>query len=425
MRFFYKLTLSLFTLLLAASQQGQSQALIGDIAFTGYNSSPAAGGDDFSFMILKPGGLPASTVINFTNCAWIGGLATACNLGNPNLVAGNGSTESDIAWTSPASVLPYGTQVRISMLTASVGTVTGIGIDLSGIGDQILAFTGARATPSFIAGIQMNMDPGASSNTWDNIAASSTTASNRPACLTDGTYSVWLGPTETDNAALRCSALIPNTQAAALAFINNAANWDKQDATAFSLPRSCPIPVQLISFQAQNNVDNITAKWQVTNEVNFSHYDVERSFDNKTFDKIASLFAKGGSGIQNYSYSDMESVKNNAAVIYYRLKMVDIDGRFNYSEIVRVRNKKDATFVIDNLTNPVKDRVSFTLITKTAGIASIQLSDVNGKIISTRSLQVNIGSNTINLSETAGMAQGMYLLKVMTAGGNTVTRIIK
>jgi hypothetical protein len=421
MKNFYKLLFSLITLLFAVSQQAQSQVAIGDIAFTGYNSN--GGSDDFTFMILKTGGLPANSVINFTDCGWGGNLAAACN--SNNLFATNGSTETDITWTSPASVLAYGTQVRIFATTASSGTVAGTAISLSGIGDQILAFTGARTAPVFIAGIQMNMDAGSTGNAWDNLSVSSTTGSNRPACLTDGTYSVWLGPTETDNAAFNCAVLVPNTQAAALAMINNAANWDKQDATAYALPRACPIPVQLISFQAQNNLSDVTAKWQVTNEINFSHYELERSFDNKAFDKIASTPSKGGSGIQDYTYSDKESVKNSAAVIYYRLKLVDIDGKFNYSEIVSVRNKKGASFVIDNIANPIKDKVSFTLTTKLAGMVTIQLADVNGKIVASKSMQVNAGNTAVSLPQTASLSKGMYFLKVVTAGGNTVTRLIK
>jgi Secretion system C-terminal sorting domain len=414
-----KLKVTLILLLAMGSLPAISQVAIGDIAFTGYNS--VGGSDDFTFMILRPGGLAAGSVINFTDCGWNNGVA--CGAAGFNAVSG--TSETDISWTSPASVLAYGTQVRISGLTASIGTVTGTALNLAGTGDQIFAFTGARTTPALIAGIHVNIEATTGAANWDNLATALSTQSNRPACLTNGTYALYFPPTEFDNVALNCNFLISNVQATALSQINNAANWDKQDGTAYSIPRTCPIPVQLISFQAQNNLADVTAKWQVTNEVNFSHYDLQRSFDNKNFDNIASLTAKGGSGIQSYSYSDRESIKNNAAIIYYRLKMVDIDGQFTYSEIVSVRNKKDASFVIDNLANPVKDRVSFTLITKTPGIASIRLSDANGKIIATRSLQVNAGSNTINLPETAGMAKGMYFLKVITADGNTVTRIIK
>jgi hypothetical protein len=154
---------------------------------------------------------------------------------------------------------------------------------------------------------------------------------------------------------------------------------------------------------------------------------VERSFDNKNFDKIATITASNtsGGGISTYVYSDKESLKNNAAVIYYRLKMIDRDGKFYYSEIVSVRNKKGASFVIDNLANPVKDKVSFTLTIKTAGTVSIQLADVNGKIVAAKTMQVSAGNTTVNLSETASLAKGMYFLKIVTVDGNSVIRLIK
>jgi hypothetical protein len=423
MKFFYKLSFPLITLLVLSGYQGKAQLALGDIAFTGYNSNGSS--DDFTFMILRTGGLPASTVINFTDCGWQTGVACGGN----GFTASNGTTETDISWTSPASILAYGTQIRIAGLTASQGSVSGTAINLSGTGDQIFAFTGARTAPNLIAGIHANLDGGTSATNWDG--ASGTTQSARPACLTNGTYALYFPGipvgTELDNWAHKCNILISTAQATALTQINNAANWDGQDAVAFSIPRTCPLPVRLISFQAQNNINDVTAKWQVSNEVNFSHYDVERSFDNQKFEKIASVNAvnNNASGISDYSYSDKESLKNSASIIYYRLKMNDIDGKFSYSEIVSIRNKKGESLIIDNLVNPLKDKVSFTLSTKTAGRAEIQLTDASGKIVANRSIQTTAGANTINMPETIALTQGIYFLRVVTATGSTTVRLIK
>ncbi len=425
MKIFYKLTFCLTMLLFAAGQQAQSQVLIGDIAFTGVNTSPVAGSDDFTFIILKPGGLPASSVINFTDCGWNNGVAC----GSAGFNATSGTSETDISWTSPASLLAYGTQVRIIGLTASAGSVSGTALNLSATGDQIFAFTGARTTPTLIAGIHLNAETTTGAANWDNVATTLSTQSNRPACLTNGTYALYFprgANIEFDNAAHKCNLLISTNQATALSQVNGEANWDNQDATAYTLPRACPLPAQLISFGAKNNFTSVDVQWQVTNQQNLSHYEVERSFDNKTFDKIGTIFAKPGAGNINYSYSDFESLKNNAAIIYYRLKSVDLDAKFSYSVIVSIRNKKGAGLVVDNLTNPVKNNLSFTLASKNAGTVQIQLADINGKIYATRSVQVTAGSNTtINMPETVALAQGIYLLKISNAGETSVTKFIK
>jgi Secretion system C-terminal sorting domain len=424
MKIFYKLTFCLTMLLFAAGQQAQSQVLIGDIAFTGMNTTPAAGSDDFTFIILKPGGLPASSVINFTDCGWNNGIAC----GSAGFTATSG-TESDITWTSPASVLAYGTQVRIVGLTASAGTVTGTALSLPGTGDQIFAFTGARTSPTLIAGIHLNVEVSTGAANWDNLATLTSTQSNRPPCLTNGTYAIYFprgANVEFDNAAHKCNISISTNQATALSQVYNEANWDNQDAVSYTLPRACVLPVNIITFQAKNNLTNVDVQWQVNSQLNVSHYEVERSFDNKTFDKIGTIFAKPGAGNINYSYSDFESLENSAAIIYYRLKSVDLDAKFSYSVIVSIRNKKGASLVVDNLTNPVKNNLSFTLASKNAGTVQIQLSDINGKVYATRNLQVTAGSNTtINMPEAMALAQGMYLLKISNAGETTVTKFIK
>ncbi len=424
MKIFYKLSFTFFLfMLLVAGKHTQAQVLIGDIAFTGYNSN--GGTDDFSFMILKTGGLPANSVINFTDCGWLGNLAAACN--SSNLLATNAAnTETDIAWTSPGSVLAYGTQVRINGLTASTGTVTGLALSLSGIGDQILAFTGARTAPNFIAGIQMNLDLGATANAWDNIAASNANASNRPACLTNGTYSVWLGPTETDNAVFKCGISISPIRATALSQINNPANWDQQDATAYVIPRACVVvPVTLVNFQAKNNLTNIVIEWLVTGEQNLEKYELERSFDGSNFKLLTTVLAQIGSGDKTYRYTDVESLKNSAAIIYYRLKSIDIDGKFSYSTIVTVSNKKDVAILVDNFANPINDKLNFNLIVKNAGMVTIQLSDVNGKTAFSKNMQISSGTSSISLPETATLSKGIYFLRITTTTGSLVTKLIK
>ncbi|MFC4263410.1 T9SS type A sorting domain-containing protein [Ferruginibacter yonginensis] len=423
MKLFYKLSIT-FVFFFFVNKHIQAQVLIGDIAFTGYNSSPAAGSDDFTFIILKPGGLPASSVINFTDCGWGGNLAAACN--SNNLFATNGTTETDIAWTSPGSVLAYGTQVRISGLTASTGTVTGTTLSLSGIGDQILAFTGARTAPTFIAGIQMNIDAGATGNTWDNIAVSSTTASNRPACLTDGVYSVWLGPTETDNAAFKCGITISSVQATALAQINNPANWDQQDATAYVIPRGClVVPVTLLNFQAINNLTNVGIRWKVTGQQNLEKYELEHSFDGSNFRWLTTVMPQIGSGDKTYNYTDFESLKSNAKQIYYRLKSIDFDGKFSYSNIATISNKKGVSIIVDNFVNPINDKLNFNLTVKNAGMLTMQLTDVNGKIVYTNYQKVTAGTSSISIPVNAALSKGVYFLRITTETESIVKKLVK
>jgi Secretion system C-terminal sorting domain len=392
-------------------QAANAQIAIGDIAFTGYNSSPVAGSDDFSFIILRTGGLPVNSVINFTDCGWAG---TACS--STGLFATNApsNTETDITWTSPNSILTYGTQVRISALTASLGTVTGTTISLSSLGDQLFAFTGVRTAPTFIAGIQMNVDAGATATGWDNfvptmIAPTSTTASNRPPCLTDGTYSVWF-PTENDNAVINCSVNISTNRATALAQINNSANWNKQDGTAYSLPNACPLPIELLNFQAKNTEVGALLTWQTASEKDNKGFNVQRSSDSKNFENLG--FVKGfGTTLQSQNYSYMDNKPLNSTA-YYRLKQEDFDGKMDYSSIISIQGKASSSKL---KIYPTITKGELTI----EGAQHFVITNANGQIVYTQSF------NNESLFKIPQLSSGIYFIKGLdTEGGNFLQKII-
>ncbi len=432
--------------------KAQTTLVKGDIAFTGFiGNGTVAGNDQFSFILLR--NITTGTVINFTDNAW---LRTSATTGSWR------TGEGTVTWTSNAAY-NAGAEIKIEITGAAtaVATYAGLGLSagtatgtvmpsFSANGDQIVAYQGAVATPTFISAIHFNSynasvvgEPVTNTTDWEG-AYSTANSCGLPALtsvsagnfLTNGVDAIWIfnSPTvEFDNARFNCSGTM-STIAGIRTAIYQTANWSASfddDAPSFSLPTNCNyvgtfLPVQLISFQAKNNLSNVDVQWQVANQQNVSHYEVERSFNNTTFDKIGTVAAKPGTGNITYSYNDFESLKNSAAIIYYRLKSVDLDAKFSYSEIVNIRNKKGVTLTVDNLTNPVKNNLTFTLASKNAGLVQLQLTDMSGKILATRSLQVAAGSNTtINMPEAAAFAQGMYLLKISNAGETAVTKFIK
>ncbi len=220
--------------------KSKAQLALGDIAFTGYNStSSIAADDDFSFVVLKIGGLPANSVITFTDCAWVGPSTNACN-GN-FLAAVNSPSETDIIWTSPNTVLNYGTQVYIKAASASSGTVSGAGLSLSSSGDQIFAFTGNRTAPNFIAAIHMNCVNGFSSAAnWDNITINSGSSSSRPQCLTNNLYAIWVssGSDEYDGGYLSLSNCLSGDRTNDLKLVNDYFYWGLSISSTLSLNSS-------------------------------------------------------------------------------------------------------------------------------------------------------------------------------------------
>jgi large repetitive protein len=213
----------------------------GDIAFSGYNSS--TGSDEFSFVLLKNIGV--GTVINFTNNGWL----------STNVFR---TGEETVTWTAPAGGMAAGTEIKIAGLIATksgggaAGTVTGTALSLGINGDQVLAYRGTAAAPTFISAIHMNVysttnaDPvTTTAAAWDG-AANTANASALPTGLTTSVNAIWIGTqgdinTEFDNAKYGTCANPATLGAIATlrAALNNQTNWSRNNGTGFILPTGC------------------------------------------------------------------------------------------------------------------------------------------------------------------------------------------
>ncbi|HEV7782833.1 MAG TPA: PKD-like domain-containing protein, partial [Chitinophagaceae bacterium] len=213
----------------------------GDIAFSGYSADHVS--DYFSFVLLR--NIGAGTTINFTNNGWL----------STNVLQ---SAEETIAWTSNASY-SAGTEILISGLTAtlasggSAGTVTGVALNLNTSGDQVLAYRGTAASPTFISAIHMNVysvangDPvTTTAAAWDGTA-NTTSSSALPTGLTTGVNAIWIGTqgvisSEVDNAMYGVCG-DPRTLGPIVTLrtaLNNQALWTKDDINPVVLPTGCP-----------------------------------------------------------------------------------------------------------------------------------------------------------------------------------------
>ena len=110
------------------------------------------------------------------------------------------------------------------------------------------------------------------------------------------------------------------------------------------------VPVELVSFTASADENKILLRWETATEKNNSGFDVERSTDGKNFAKIGNVQAKGTTTEQqSYSYVDQSS---SGGKFYYRLKQVDLDGKFHYSNSIEVTALPTVYSLSQNYPNP-------------------------------------------------------------------------
>ncbi|NLT52774.1 MAG: hypothetical protein GXX85_17865, partial [Ignavibacteria bacterium] len=110
-----------------------------------------------------------------------------------------------------------------------------------------------------------------------------------------------------------------------------------------------PFPVELTSFSASVEGKNVNLAWQTATEVNNYGFEVERLTVNGKWEKLGFVAGKGNTNAaQNYKFAD----KNVSGKVSYRLKQIDIDGKFEYSEVVAVEVIANEFALEQNFPNP-------------------------------------------------------------------------
>jgi hypothetical protein len=171
--------------------------------------------------------------------------------------------------------------------------------------------------------------------------------------------------------------------------------------------------VKLISFSGSYRNQSTNLNWQTENEQNFDHFEIERSSNGADYTVIGLRSATGNDASrQSYTYpDDLSSV--NGTVFYYRLKIVDKDGQFKYSNVILIRKEsKNINGVVLN-PNPVVDGLATLRFTSLRGsVVNMRVIDMAGKTILQQQNKVYEGNNSISINNLDHIQPGVYLLQM-------------
>lgn len=151
------------------------------------------------------------------------------------------------------------------------------------------------------------------------------------------------------------------------------------------------IPVTLIDFKGIARDNRVDLTWYATQETDFRAYEVERSVDGSRFAQIGIV---AGRNLANYQFEDANVPP--VRQVFYRLKMVDIDGKFKYSKTVSVRLRANAG-TLRLLPNPASDQLSVQLDRPFTGTATLQIRDVAGKLLISQPINQAMQLNRVDV----------------------------
>ena len=182
-----------------------------------------------------------------------------------------------------------------------------------------------------------------------------------------------------------------------------------------------PLPIELLYFDATKTDKFVVCKWETATEINNDYFVVERSDDGTIFENIGEVKGFGaGTTTTNRSYSFTDDDVCNT-IRYYRLKQVDIDRKFTYSNIVAVNCKATGDGIIV-YPNPAVQNITCEFYQAKEDVLEISILDVTGRVIKSETYNAQKGKNA-SIIQIDDLSKGAYYLQIR--GVNDLDNVAK
>lgn len=169
-----------------------------------------------------------------------------------------------------------------------------------------------------------------------------------------------------------------------------------------------PLPVTWLYFNGTNEGKNNLLKWATGSEQNSKEFRLERSLNGNDYSQIAVIPAAGNSTSERrYQFLDQRIDRLNSRVMFYRLKQVDLDDRFRYSNIVRLNYNKEGNTPTIVYPNPTRGAINILIGDRSVIGTEAIVSDVNGRIM--KKVVITAANQQIDLS---AYSNGLYLIRL-------------
>jgi len=418
------------------------------VAFVGSSPQVVANGSFGRVVVNNPAGLTlqsdatsatsltlATGVVSTGDFKWIHLNATSNSLSTNGSSYVAGTLRRYVASTSTdAYVFPVGTNTQYARLDLVSSKLTGT--------SYLDASFGPKTDPD--AGLAC-FDTSPSSLRYVEVYAAGRWLLVPDAQPTGGTYAVraYLAPFSKGGLADNQFGILKRPEASA-----SAADWSTGGGTLsfadgdgrrvadgyalrsgltsfsqFGLGRAevvAPLPVSLVSFRAVAQGTGALLSWSVAQDIGITAYEVERSLDGQTFQRVGQVAARGGASA-TYSYLDhLPGQALGAQPVYYRLRMLEAAKPAAYSSIVTIQSS--ATAVLLSWPTIFSSELHLDGSSLGEDMQRVELLDAQGRVLLGQPLPA--GSRLATLSGQ-GLAPGLYLLRVTTATQRYQQRVVR
>ncbi|TAF35235.1 MAG: T9SS C-terminal target domain-containing protein [Cytophagales bacterium] len=185
-----------------------------------------------------------------------------------------------------------------------------------------------------------------------------------------------------------------------------------------------PLPVNILSFNAQQQNEDAWLTWATSEEKNMSHYEILRSVDGENFATVGRVQALNKVGVASYNFRDLNFVALPVETVYYQLKQVEQDGKHTLSAVRSINLQHTATFAVNAFPNPFADELTINIQNLNSENCQISLTDNLGRVLYTAQTNEKFAQFELN-HELSSLSTGSYILSVRASSGEKFIKLIK
>lgn len=175
------------------------------------------------------------------------------------------------------------------------------------------------------------------------------------------------------------------------------------------------LPVSLTQFDASYQAGQTILNWEVADDAQLSKYVIEYSNDGKSFYTAGDVFATGKGG--KYRFADPRVVDGK---MYYRIKMMDKQGRGSYSKVLIVRNQAGQQTDLKITPNPMVSNPTVSMWSDSRQGATVKMMDASGRMVVQMQKNLNKGANSFVVSTPDNLKPGVYFIQIYFDNGKMI-----
>lgn len=186
------------------------------------------------------------------------------------------------------------------------------------------------------------------------------------------------------------------------------------------------LPVQILNLNSIDRMEKgIQLLWKTLNESNSKHFEIQRMYggERNTWMAVGTLPASGNTQTEKY-YKFLDQTFAKTEKIFYRIKEIDNDGTFKYTDIKSIQLKEYNKLQLNGYPNPVNETYHLNLNVKEDSDLSVELIDILGRSVSKESIQAKAGFNNHDI-HFGGLSGGTYFIKVTGTEMNNSLTVVK